>query len=199
MATEASRSAASAVRRIMETLWAREENGTYALDLSLVQSPGSAPEITVQGDFNGRKGSRPAAASRQRSRHSTTRSCRGDARHRPGMIAALFRGQQAIEPGLAGADLLEPWIAQAAMIADLDLVDPVAALHEQDDRVPVGPGGGDRRLQPVIAIGRAVYRNDRIADGQPGLEGGAVPADRSDRGFLAHHPAHRIGQVGLLA
>jgi len=88
------------------------------------------------------------------------------------------RRQDVVQAGGHVGQALEPRIAQAVAVIDLDHAVAVAVLDQQLDQgsVRLG-GGGDRFLQLVAVIGFAIDRDDRLAGGQAGLEGGAVPVD----------------------
>src|SRR5690606_14113025 len=106
--------------------------------------------------------------------------------------------QQPVESTLSGADFFEARIAQAALIVDIDVAETVSRLDEQFDRLPVGLGSGDRIPDAVVRIGGAVYRDDLVRHGQPGVEGGTVPNHGGHPPARADRHAERIVEVDRL-
>jgi hypothetical protein len=83
--------------------------------------------------------------------------------------------QQPVQPAVAGADLDQLGVAQAAGPLDGDFANAVAGFDDEFDRVLPALGRFDRVLDAVIAVGAAVHRDDLCADDEACLEQGAVP------------------------
>src|SRR5690606_30441283 len=115
------------------------------------------------------------------------------------VLTARPRLQQPVETRLAFAHALEPRVPQPAAVGDRNLQEPVPALAQQPDRRLAVLGGGDRALNPLLAVSLAVHRDDLRTVDDARVERRAIPQRGRHSPVAREVHAQRVLQVEIAA
>src|SRR5690349_19404951 len=122
-----------------------------------------------------------------------------DLRIRTPSLVRSERREQRVERPRSLPDLLQPWVAQAAVPIERHRLVDIPVVNQQLRRWSVARSGLDRVLDRIAAEVASVYCNDLRSDSDPRIERRAVPQHARHLAVVADDETARVGQLVVLA